>query len=179
MEFRKTWSIPRRIQQPVFFLGQYVVFAQEIGSFGHASSANCATYSSHRGIEVMTSISTPLRSRVIKCLWPKDSSRSASGIGKFLADRSYPPFVLNLSAPEWVNLRPLAQKCGELFDREPVFNGSENAQAWGADTSLQQSRFGYLSVPLTGLINWTVHWMQGGGAIFVQAQAPRGSHRCA
>ncbi len=46
-----------------------------------ASGANCARNSSLGGIGLITSISTPLGSRVMKCRWPKGSSRSVRRIG--------------------------------------------------------------------------------------------------
>ncbi len=80
-----------------------------------------------------------------------------------LAYADNPPFVLNLSGPELLSLRRLAEKFGERFGRAPVFAGKEQDKAWIVDTSLQQQMFGYPSVPLPRLIDWTGKWLTEGG----------------
>lgn len=93
-------------------------------------------------------------------IWQGDANDIAL---QSLAQAGTPPFVLNLSGPELVSVRRLAQKFGERFGRTPVFEGEEQGKAWIVDTSLQQSLHGYPSVPLPRLIDWTAKWMQGGG----------------
>ena len=93
-------------------------------------------------------------------IWQGDANDIAL---QSLAHADNPPFVLNLSGPELVNVRNLALKFGEFFGKEPVLDGSEQAQAWIIDTSLQQRLFGSPSVPLPRLIEWTAEWMREGG----------------
>ncbi|WP_226781544.1 NAD-dependent epimerase/dehydratase family protein [Oceaniglobus trochenteri] len=93
-------------------------------------------------------------------IWQGDANDVAL---QTLARADTPPFVLNLSGPELVSVRRLAEKFGEFFGREPVFSGTENPTAWIVDTSLQQRLYGYPTVPLPRLIEWTAQWMQGGG----------------
>ncbi len=93
-------------------------------------------------------------------IWQGDANDIAL---QSLAHAGTPPFILNLSGPELVSVRRLAQKFGERFGREPVFEGEEQGRAWIVDTSLQQSLHGYPKVPLPRLIDWTAKWMQGGG----------------
>lgn len=93
-------------------------------------------------------------------IWQGDANDIAL---QSLAHADTPPFILNLSGPELVSVRRLAQKFGERFGREPVFEGEEQGRAWIVDTSLQQSLHGYPKVPLPRLIDWTAKWMQGGG----------------
>lgn len=93
-------------------------------------------------------------------IWQGDANDIAL---QSLAHADNPPFVLNLSGPELVNVRNLALKFGEYFGKEPVLEGSEQPQAWIIDTSLQQKLFGYPSVPLPRLIEWTAEWMREGG----------------
>ncbi len=93
-------------------------------------------------------------------IWQGDANDIAL---QALAHADNPPFVLNLSGPELVSVRRLAQKFGEKFGKEPVFAGSEQDKAWIIDTSLQQQLFGYPSVPLPRLIDWTAGWLSEGG----------------
>jgi nucleoside-diphosphate-sugar epimerase len=93
-------------------------------------------------------------------IWQGDANDIAL---QSLAHAGTPPFILNLSGPELVSVRRLAQKFGERFGREPVFEGEEQGRAWIVDTCLQQTLHGYPKVPLPRLIDWTAKWMQGGG----------------
>lgn len=76
-----------------------------------------------------------------------------------LALTDNPPFVLNLSGPELVSVRRVAESFGAAFGKEPVFEGSEQDRTWLVDTSLQQRLFGYPSVPLPQVIDWTADWI--------------------
>lgn len=80
-----------------------------------------------------------------------------------LAVAASPALALNISGPETVNIRSLAQKFGEIFGRAPVFEGVEQSRAWLVDTSLQQRLFGYPDVPLGTLIDWTAKWQENAG----------------
>lgn len=93
-------------------------------------------------------------------IWQGDANDVAL---QSLAHAGTPPFVLNLSGPELVSVRRLAEKFGERFGREPVFAGKEQDKAWIIDTSLQQNLFGYPNVPLPRLIDWTAAWLTKGG----------------
>jgi nucleoside-diphosphate-sugar epimerase len=57
-----------------------------------------------------------------------------------LAYADNPPFVLNLSGPELVNVRSLAQKFGEFFGKEPVLEGSEQAPGQRRKTGPERAR---------------------------------------
>ena len=92
-------------------------------------------------------------------IWQGDANDIAL---QSLAHADNPPFVLNLSGPELVSVRRLAQKFGEKFSREPTFDGKEQDRAWIVDTSLQQQMFGYPTVPLPRLIDWTAKWLSDG-----------------
>ncbi|MEO3388543.1 NAD-dependent epimerase/dehydratase family protein [Mesorhizobium sp. CAU 1741] len=93
-------------------------------------------------------------------IWQGDANDIAL---QSLAHADSPPFVLNLSGPELVSVRRLAQKFGERFGTEPVLEGKEQDKAWIVDTSLQQQLFGYPTVPLPRLIDWTAKWLSEGG----------------
>lgn len=75
-----------------------------------------------------------------------------------------PPFVLNLTGPETLSVRSVAQRFGELFGVAPVFLGAE------ADTALLNNAarcfrlFGYPAVSVDQLIEWIAQWIGSGGA---------------
>lgn len=93
-------------------------------------------------------------------IWQGDANDIAL---QSLAHADNPPFVLNLSGPELLSVRRLAEKFGERFGKEPVFSGAEQQKAWIVDTSLQQQLFGYPSVSLPHVIDWTAKWLTDGG----------------
>jgi nucleoside-diphosphate-sugar epimerase len=74
-----------------------------------------------------------------------------------------PPAVLNLTGPEVLSVREIALRFGELLGRPPVFEGQ------AADTALLNNAgrchrlFGFPSVTVDELIEWTAHWIQTNG----------------
>lgn len=74
-----------------------------------------------------------------------------------------PPLVLNLTGPETLSVRALACRFGELFSKPPILEGQEAPTALLNDAGLCHRLFGYPSVPVEKLIEWTAHWIQTGG----------------
>lgn len=93
-------------------------------------------------------------------IWQGDANDIAL---RSLAYADNPPFVVNLSGPELVNVRGLAREFGERLGREPIYQGVEQDRAWIVDTSLQQRLFGYPSIALPTLVDWTADWVARGG----------------
>ena len=73
-----------------------------------------------------------------------------------------PPFVLNVTGPETVSIRHVAERMGELMGKPVRFTGAE------ADTSLLSNAqrchglFGYPDLPVDTLIRETVAWVRAG-----------------
>ena len=74
-----------------------------------------------------------------------------------------PPTVLNVTGPETVSVRWLAERFGEAFDRQPVFDHEENGVALLSNAARAFEHFGYPSVPLGQMIAWVAHWVRLGG----------------
>lgn len=109
---------------------------------------------------VQEGVPVRLESGHCNVIWQGDANDVAL---RSLALADNPPLILNLSGPELVGIRSLARRFGELFGREPVFEGTEQPEAWLVDTSLQQNLFGYPGVPLPRLVEWTAAWLKRGG----------------
>ena len=75
---------------------------------------------------------------------------------------SSPPTVLNVTGPETVSIRWLANKFGELFGRQPLFEGEEQSTAFLSNASRCFERFGYPRVTLLTMVNWVAHWVKTG-----------------
>jgi nucleoside-diphosphate-sugar epimerase len=74
-----------------------------------------------------------------------------------------PPAILNLTGPETVSVRRLALRFGELFGIEPVFVGTESQTALLNNAGRCHQIFGYPSVPIGRVIEWTADWIKTGG----------------
>lgn len=93
-------------------------------------------------------------------IWQGDASDIAL---RSLTLADTPPFTLNLSGPEVMSVRQVAHNLGKRMNKTPVLTGTEGETAWLVDTSLQQRLFGYPTVPLAQLVDWTADWVNAGG----------------
>ena len=73
-----------------------------------------------------------------------------------------PSSPLNVSGPETVSVRWLAESFGQRLGKPPVFTGVEAAEGWLVNTAEATRLFGYPSVPLLTLVNWTADWVGRG-----------------
>lgn len=93
-------------------------------------------------------------------IWQRDANDIAL---RALALADCPAVALNLSGPKVERVRDLAEAFGERFGKSPVFEGSEQPQAWIIDTTRQQELYGQPEVSVETMIDWVAHWLQKGG----------------
>jgi nucleoside-diphosphate-sugar epimerase len=74
-----------------------------------------------------------------------------------------PARILNVTGPETVSFRWLAERFGQLFGVAPIFTGTESGHALFANAVECQRLFGYPRVTLGEMIEWTAHWVKIGG----------------
>ncbi len=96
-------------------------------------------------------------------IWQGDANAAILGAFGLCAS---PPAVLNVSGPETVSVRWVAERFAALLELPtPEFVGSEPGTAFLANTSRMHARFGYPTVALGQLVEWTAAWLASGGRV--------------
>lgn len=77
------------------------------------------------------------------------------------ADASCP--ILNVTGPETVSIRWVAQQFGARFGKPPVLDGQEAPDALLSNAGRAFATFGYPTVPLERMLDWVADWVARGG----------------
>lgn len=92
----------------------------------------------------------------VNVIWQGDANAVAL---RCLAHATSPTSPINVSGPETVSVRALAQTFGRLLGKTPRLVGSEAPTGWLVNTQLMARSFGYPRVPLLAMIEWTADWL--------------------
>ncbi len=74
-----------------------------------------------------------------------------------------PPRILNVTGPETISIRALAQEFGWLMNCKPIFTGEEAETALLSNAQLAFAYFGYPTVPLARMTFWVAEWLESQG----------------
>jgi nucleoside-diphosphate-sugar epimerase len=74
-----------------------------------------------------------------------------------------PPWVVNLTGPEVLSVREVAETFGRLLGRSVQFTGEESSQALLSDASQAFQRFGAPRITADQMIRWIADWLARGG----------------
>lgn len=101
-----------------------------------------------------------LRMGFVNVIWQGDANAQAI---QCLAHAAVPPRAVNVTGPEVLRVRDLAEELGRLLEREPRFIGQESDDALLSNTSLAQSLFGPPVISAGTLLTWVGEWLRAGG----------------
>jgi hypothetical protein len=95
----------------------------------------------------------------VNVLWQGDANEQAL---RLLAHSTTPTSPINVSGPEVLSVRSLAQEFGKRFGKKPAITGKEAPTAWLVDTRAAQKLFGAPRVPLGKMLDWQADWIGRG-----------------
>lgn len=93
-------------------------------------------------------------------IWQGDANAQALAL---LNHCDSPPFICNITGPEMVSIRRVAEQFAELFGKEAHFTGSEASTSLLSNSAQAQRLFGYPTVSLQQMILWIADWVAKDG----------------
>jgi len=113
------------------------------------------------GVQVWNGTPIDLTTGYVNVVW--QGYANAAALQCFpLADS--PPKILNVTGPETVSIRWMAERFGAIMGKQPKFTGEEAATALQNNAAECHRRFGYPQVSVETVIEWVAHWIASGGA---------------
>ncbi len=101
-----------------------------------------------------------LRMGFVNVIWQRDAN---SYCLRSLPLCQSPPFVLNITGPETLSVRSLAEEFGRRFGRPPIFKNEESETALLNNAGKAHQLFGCPEVTAAEIVDWVAAWVSGGG----------------
>lgn len=101
-----------------------------------------------------------LNTGYVNIIWQGDA---VSHILQSMELASAPPCVLNVTGPDVLSVREIAERFGALFGCRVTFDGVEQPTAWLSNAQKSHGYFGRPQVTTDTMIRWTAEWLLRGG----------------
>jgi nucleoside-diphosphate-sugar epimerase len=99
----------------------------------------------------------PLATASVNVIWQGDANSMCL---RALEVAASPPRVLNVTGPETLPVRQIAEHFGKHFEIEPIFEGTEGETALLSDSSLACRLLGRPAVTPDAMIEMTAEWIR-------------------
>jgi nucleoside-diphosphate-sugar epimerase len=97
----------------------------------------------------------------LNTIWQRDASAMSL---ESLVHATTPPNVLNITGPEILGVRNLAEEFAKRFGKKVTFEGAESGDALLNNSSKAFALFGKPLVEVSQMLDWIADWVARGGA---------------
>jgi len=97
-----------------------------------------------------------LRMGLVNVIWQRDANAVCL---RSFAHCDSPPSIFNVTGPETLSVRYIAERFGKKLGIEPVFSGEESDSALLNNAAKAHQLFGYPSVTPGEIIDWSAEWI--------------------
>jgi nucleoside-diphosphate-sugar epimerase len=102
----------------------------------------------------------PLSMGYLNAIWQADASAMSL---QALSTASAPPFVVNITGPELLSVRRLADEFGRRLQKPVRFEGVESEDALLSNAQKAFDLFGHPKINADQMITWIADWVARGG----------------
>lgn len=101
-----------------------------------------------------------LRMALVNVIWQGDAN---SVCLRSFAHCKAPPLTLNLTGPETLSVRYIAEEFGQRFELQPIFTSEEMPTALLSNAAKAHQIFGYPAITASQMMDWIANWIRSGG----------------